>query len=87
MSESHNLQTVDRHTGRNYWYLRARISTIYKEKGNSIFTNFFSWGAKHVRNFREVINNIFFNHVKTKRRLLYLKTQFVPRSKHFSSRL
>ena len=24
---------------------------------------------------------------KTKRRLLYLKTQFVPRSKHFSSRL
>ena len=28
-----------------------------------------------------------FNHLKTKRRLLYLKTQFVPRSKHFSSRL
>ena len=28
-----------------------------------------------------------FNPLKTKRRLLYLKTQFVPRSKHFSSRL
>ena len=28
-----------------------------------------------------------FNHLKTKRRLLYLKTQSVPRSKHFSSRL
>ena len=27
------------------------------------------------------------NHLKTKRRLLYLKTQFVPRCKHFSSRL
>ena len=27
------------------------------------------------------------NLLKTKRRLLYLKTQFVPRSKHFSSRL
>ena len=27
------------------------------------------------------------NIVNTKRRLLYLKTQFVPRSKHFSSRL
>jgi len=27
------------------------------------------------------------NHLKTKRRLLDLKTQFVPRSKHFSSRL
>ena len=25
--------------------------------------------------------------LKTKRRLLYLKTQFVPRSKHFSSPL
>ena len=28
-----------------------------------------------------------FNSLKTKRRLLYLNTQFVPRSKHFSSRL
>jgi hypothetical protein len=28
-----------------------------------------------------------FNHLKTKRRLLYLKTQPVPRCKHFSSRL
>ena len=27
------------------------------------------------------------NHLKTKRKLLHLKTQFVPRSKHFSSRL
>ena len=27
------------------------------------------------------------NPLKTKRRLLYLKTHFVPRSKHFSSRL
>ena len=29
----------------------------------------------------------YFNPLNTKRRLLYLKTQFVPRSKHFSSRL
>ena len=28
-----------------------------------------------------------FIHLKPKLRLLYLKTQFVPRSKHFSSRL
>ena len=28
-----------------------------------------------------------FNPLKTKRRLLYLKTQFLSRSKHFSSRL
>ena len=31
--------------------------------------------------------NLGINPLKTKRRLLYLKTQFVPRSKHFSSRL
>ena len=29
----------------------------------------------------------FFNPLNTKRRLLYLKTHFLPRSKHFSSRL
>jgi len=28
-----------------------------------------------------------FNPLKTKRRLLYLKTQSIPRCKHFSSRL
>jgi len=28
---------------------------------------------------------IIFNLLKTKRRLFYLKTQFVPHSKHFSS--
>jgi hypothetical protein len=30
---------------------------------------------------------VFLNPLKTKRKLLYLKTQSVPRSKHFSSRL
>ena len=30
---------------------------------------------------------LFINPLNTKRRLLYLKTQFVPRSKHFSSQL
>ena len=31
--------------------------------------------------------NVQFNPLKTKRRLLYLKTQFVPRTKRFPSRL
>jgi hypothetical protein len=31
--------------------------------------------------------NLNFNPLKTKHRLVYLRTQFVPRSKHFSSRL
>jgi hypothetical protein len=30
---------------------------------------------------------VVFNPLNTKRRMLYLKTEFVPRSKHFSSRL
>jgi len=30
---------------------------------------------------------MFINPLNTNRRLLYLKTQFVPRSKHFPSRL
>jgi hypothetical protein len=33
----------------------------------------------------KTIDNI--KHLKPKRRLRYLKTQFVPRGKHFSSRL
>ena len=40
---------------------------------------------KKVRLFRE--RNVQINPLNTKRRLLYLKTQFVPRSKHFSSKL
>ena len=32
-------------------------------------------------------STVLVNPLKTKRRLLYLKTQFVPCSKHFSSRL
>ena len=35
----------------------------------------------------ETRHNQLFNPLKTKRRLLYLKNHFVPRSKHFSSRL
>ena len=30
---------------------------------------------------------VYFNPLNTKRSLLYLKTQFVPQSKHFSSQL
>ena len=49
----------------------------------------------HVLTVRDLYSNILFEEIKTcwinplntKRRLLYLKTQIVPRSKHFSSRL
>ena len=42
------------------------------------------WADRHQKYFCEVWLYIF---GLTKGRLLYLKTQFVPRSKHFSSRL
>jgi hypothetical protein len=44
----------------------------------------FLWDAPTI-----IINysGINFNPLKTKRRLLYLKTQFLPRCKHFSTRL
>ena len=38
-------------------------------------------------NQRNTNNCFIFSPLNTKRRLLYLKIQFVPRSKHFSSRL
>jgi hypothetical protein len=46
-----------------------------------------SWaeGKKYTRESVPVQRSIIL--LKTKLRLLYLKTQFVPRSKHFSSRL
>ena len=37
--------------------------------------------------YTQITNKIQFNHLNTKRRPLYLKTQSVPRCKHFSSRL
>ena len=46
-----------------------------------------------ITNYHHMLHNIaeeqrpYINPLNTKRRLLYLKTQFVPRSKHFSSRL
>jgi hypothetical protein len=43
--------------------------------------------AGNTSNNRNHINNGTFDPLKTKRRLLYLKTQSVPRCKHFSSRL
>ena len=40
-----------------------------------------------VRNVNTKSGIAMFSPLNTKSRLLYLKTQFVPRSKHFSSRL
>ena len=59
-------------------YLAIRNSDTHAERGRGNFS-FFFFG------FQTTQNNI--NPLNTKRRLLYLKTQFVPCSKHFSSRL
>ena len=36
-----------------------------------------------MRNFKDKVTLPYFNPLQTKRRLLYLKTQSVPRTKHF----
>ena len=61
-------------TDRTYWRTVLRI--IYGHQAEQTEVR-----CKKMSN-AEIINPL-----KTKRRLLYLKTQFVPRSKHFSSRL
>ena len=52
-----------------------------------IFNLFNDFVASQSVPFTYWITQSMFNPLNTKRRLLYLKTQFVPRSKHFSSRL
>ena len=46
------------------------------------YTGYYGWW---IGKYKEVM--AYFNPLKMKRRLLYLNTQSVPRSKHFSSRL
>jgi hypothetical protein len=43
--------------------------------------------VKMFKYFGTILREKYFNPLNTKRRPLYLKTQFVPRSKHFSSLL
>ena len=45
------------------------------------------WKYEHAAGMTDNKYTSNFNTLNTKRRLLYLKTQFVPHSKHFSSRL
>ena len=64
-------------------HLKKAVNKVHSFKAAPTYTSalfFHLW-----TNFNE--SNQYINPLKTKRRLLYLKTQFVPRSKHFSSRL
>ena len=66
------------------------LTTIYssKEVYSRELINY--WHAcDHIKNTTifMVATITFFNLLKKKRRLLYLKTQFVPRCKHFQTRL
>ena len=66
------------------------IWSVYRSPPGN-FTHFLSsLGTILNRLYKNALNIIVcgdFNPLNTKRRRLYLKTQFVPRSKHFSSRL
>jgi len=79
------LQNVDQQT--RAWSMHDAASLIYPPASPAFLINVFprkrigrgestAWTARSR-----------FKLLKTKRRLLYLKTQFVPRSKHFSSQL
>jgi len=81
------LQNVDLQTRVHLWFMHDDVSLIYPLASWAFLINMFprhwirggestAWTARSR-----------FNLLKTKRRLVYLKTQFVPRSKHFSSRL
>ena len=66
--------------------LRGNWKTFGKPKALNSFLLMFN--VSTVRDVYEVCYlNISFNHLKMKLRLINLKTQFVSRSKHFSSRL
>ena len=79
-------------TGHCRWAIHSQASKklpVFRETRRSIYC--VQKNLPLVRTMHHLIqihtsHNIF-NPLKTKRRLLYLKTQFVPRSKHFSSRL
>ena len=60
----------------NYsYFVLILISALDTEQGRILVL----WDVKRI------VFGTPFNPLKTKLRLLYLKTQFVPRSKHFSS--
>ena len=69
------------------------VICIYQSKPTATnFVTYLDFIAPLVHSQRQVDAIYFafsntFNLLKTKRTQLYLKTQFVPRSKHFSSRL
>ena len=65
-------------------YVRCELITILCSRASvaGALDSFFIY-----RNKRTNVKTNKFNPLKTKRRPLYLKTQSVPRCKHFSSRL
>jgi len=57
----------------------------YNNSTDSLYTTLFNEVTSGLQTYTLYLMS--FNPLKTKRRLLYLKTQSVPRCKHFSSRL
>ena len=70
------------------WFLNRDFSDCIIDLVNKV--NFFYLSSKILQSVRihlAVMLTDTINHLKTKRRPLYLKTQSVPRCKHFLSRL
>ena len=64
--------------------VRFRYRTLVIQQVSEWFECLVLWAGRERRTCKELK---YINLLKTKRRLLYLKTQFVPRSKHFPLRL
>ena len=80
MPESFNAKNKAQFNFRSFHNFCSILFTKWQLKAFQTVHNIYQSEEKTVK-------SILINPLKTKRGLLYLKTQFVPRSKHFSSRL
>jgi hypothetical protein len=77
------LQIVDLKTRVHFWFMHDAGSLIYPLANRAFLINVFSrqWRGRGGSTAWTACSR--FSLLKTKRRLLYLKTQFVPHCKHF----
>ena len=82
-------------SGRHVFYVLRKVhSTICDDESFSVHSEnlvllikIILASFQHLELYQHLFRSVNINPLNTKRRPLYFKTQFVPRSKHFSSRL
>jgi len=71
----------------SYKYNIIRLSYPSSQNSNNYILKSWTSGSRHPFHVITAFGHYNINLLQTKRRLLYLKTQFVPRYEQFSSRL